>query len=76
MPRTLICQSRSVLTRTEAVVGGVGISAAGNDPTWEITVLVYLPHSSVAFSGAVNKSSNGASCSPTGAVPGRGKPAI
>jgi Flp pilus assembly protein TadG len=41
---------------------GVDISAAGNSPTWAITGLVYLPHSSVTFSGAVNKSSNGQSC--------------
>lgn len=41
---------------------GVDISAAGNSPTWDITGLVYLPHSSVTFSGAVNKASNGASC--------------
>ena len=41
---------------------GVDISAAGNSPTWDITGLVYLPHSSVTFSGAVNKSSNGGSC--------------
>jgi hypothetical protein len=38
------------------------ISAAGNSPTWDITGLVYLPHSSVTFSGAVNKSTNGLSC--------------
>jgi Flp pilus assembly protein TadG len=41
---------------------GVDISAAGNSPTWDITGLVYLPHSTVTFSGAVNKSSNGYSC--------------
>jgi hypothetical protein len=41
---------------------GVDISAAGNSPTWDITGLVYLPHASVTFSGAVNKSSNGQSC--------------
>jgi Flp pilus assembly protein TadG len=41
---------------------GVDISAAGNSPTWNISGLVYLPHSSVTFSGAVNKSSNGATC--------------
>ena len=40
----------------------VNISVAGNTPTWNITGLVYLPNSSVTFSGAVNKSSNGASC--------------
>jgi Flp pilus assembly protein TadG len=45
-----------------ALSTGVDISAAGNSPTWDITGLVYLPHSSVTFSGAVNKSSNGASC--------------
>jgi Flp pilus assembly protein TadG len=41
---------------------GVDISDAGNSPTWKITGIVYLPHSSVTLSGAVNKSSNGASC--------------
>jgi len=45
-----------------ALTTGVDISAAGNSPTWKITGVVYLPHSSVTFSGAVNKSSNGASC--------------
>ena len=44
------------------LTSGVDVSAAGNSPTWDITGLVYLPHSSVTFSGAVNKSSNGASC--------------
>jgi hypothetical protein len=41
---------------------GVNISAAGNSPTWDISGLVYLPHSSVTVSGAVNKSSNGQDC--------------
>ena len=40
----------------------VDISAAGNSPTWNISGLVYLPHSSVTLSGAVNKSGTGASC--------------
>jgi hypothetical protein len=40
----------------------VDISAAGNTPTWDITGLVYLPHSSVTLSGAVNKATNGLSC--------------
>jgi Flp pilus assembly protein TadG len=44
------------------ITSGVDISAAGNSPTWDITGLVYLPHANVTFSGAVNKSSNGASC--------------
>jgi hypothetical protein len=45
-----------------SLTSGVDVSAAGNSPTWDITGLVYLPHSSVTFSGAVNRSSNGASC--------------
>ncbi len=40
----------------------VDVSAAGNSPTWNLSGLVYLPHSSVTFSGAVNKSSHGQSC--------------
>jgi Putative Flp pilus-assembly TadE/G-like len=45
-----------------ALTTGVNISAAGKTPSWDISGLVYLPHSTVLFSGAVNKSSNGASC--------------
>jgi hypothetical protein len=45
-----------------SLTSGVDISEAGNSPTWKVTGLVYLPHSSVTFSGAVNKSSNGMSC--------------
>jgi hypothetical protein len=45
-----------------ALTFGVNISDAGNSPTWDITGLVYLPHATATFSGAVNKSSNGASC--------------
>jgi hypothetical protein len=41
---------------------GVDISDAGNSPAWDITGLVYLPHSTVTFSGIVNKASNGKSC--------------
>jgi Flp pilus assembly protein TadG len=41
---------------------GVDITSAGNGPTWNITGLVYLPHASVTFSGAVNKSSTGNAC--------------
>jgi Flp pilus assembly protein TadG len=40
----------------------VDVAAAGNSPTWNISGLVYLPHSSVTLSGAVNKSSNGLLC--------------
>ena len=40
----------------------VDVAAAGNSPTWDISGLVYLPHSSVTLSGAVNKSTNGANC--------------
>ena len=45
-----------------ALTTGVNISAAGNSPTWNITGMVYLPHASVTFSGAVNKSNNGHAC--------------
>jgi hypothetical protein len=41
---------------------GVDITYAGNSPTWDITGLIYLPHSSLTFKGAVNKSSNGHAC--------------
>lgn len=38
------------------------VSYSGNQPTWDISGLVYLPKSNVTFSGAVNKSGTGASC--------------
>ena len=38
------------------------ISYAGNNPTWNISGLVYLPRSNVTFSGAVNKAGGGAEC--------------
>lgn len=44
------------------ITNGVDISAAGNSPTWDITGAVYMPHSAVTFSGAVNKANNGNSC--------------
>jgi len=45
-----------------ALTQNVDLTAAGNSPTWNITSLVYLPHSSVTLSGAVSKSSTGVSC--------------
>jgi Flp pilus assembly protein TadG len=45
-----------------SLTNNVNISAAGNSPTWDISGLVYLPHSSVTLSGAVNKSASGAIC--------------
>jgi Flp pilus assembly protein TadG len=45
-----------------ALTKGVDLSAAGNSPTWNLSGLVYLPHSSVTLSGAVNKSSQGQTC--------------
>lgn len=45
-----------------SLTGGVNITEAGNQPTWSITGLVYLPKASVTLSGAVNKSSYGKSC--------------
>jgi len=50
------------LYQDPALTSGVDLSAAGNSPTWDISGLVYLPHSNVTFSGAVNKSSNGSAC--------------
>jgi Flp pilus assembly protein TadG len=50
------------LYQDPSLTSGIDISAAGNTPTWDISGLVYLPHSSVTFSGAVNKASNGQSC--------------
>ena len=44
------------------LTSGVNISAAGSSPSWNITGLVYLPHASVTFNGAINKSSYGGSC--------------
>ena len=41
---------------------GVNLTYAGNDPTWDITGLVYMPHAHVTISGAINKSTNGAVC--------------
>jgi hypothetical protein len=45
-----------------SLTSGVDIAYTGNSPTWDLTGLIYLPHSSVTFSGAVNKSSNGQAC--------------
>jgi len=45
-----------------ALTKGMDIAAAGNSPTWNLTGLVYLPHSSVTLNGAVNKSSQGLTC--------------
>jgi len=44
------------------LTSGVDITEAGNSPTWDMTGLVYLPHSSVTFSGVINKATNGLSC--------------
>src|SRR5262249_17235407 len=45
-----------------ALTTNVDISYAGNSPAWNITGLIYLPHASVTFSGAVNKASTGMLC--------------
>jgi hypothetical protein len=42
--------------------GNLDITAAGNSPTWDISGMVYLPHSNVTLSGAVGKGSYGARC--------------
>jgi Flp pilus assembly protein TadG len=40
----------------------VNVSAAGNSPTWNISGLVYLPHSSVTLSGSAGASTMGKKC--------------
>jgi len=51
-----------MIYQNPALTTGVDISAAGSSPAWNITGLVYLPHASVTFNGAINKSSYGGSC--------------
>jgi Flp pilus assembly protein TadG len=41
---------------------GVDITYKGNNPAWDISGGVYLPHSNLQMSGAVNKSSSGGDC--------------
>lgn len=41
---------------------GVDISSAGNQPTWDITGLIYVPNSQVTLKGSVSKSTNGYQC--------------
>ena len=53
------------LYQDPGTTSGVNIDYAGsnpNTPVWNITGLVYMPNADVAFSGAVNKASNGLSC--------------
>ncbi len=45
-----------------SLTSGVDISDAGNSPSWNISGLVYLPHSSVTFSGVVGKATSGLAC--------------
>jgi len=45
-----------------AITTNVSFTYAGNNPTWDITGLVYFPKADVTFSGAVNKSATGAAC--------------
>jgi Flp pilus assembly protein TadG len=44
------------------LTNNVSLTYSGNQPTWDISGAVYLPNANFTFSGAVNKSSNGASC--------------
>jgi len=50
------------LYQDPSLTNGVDISAAGNSPSWNITGLVYFPHASVTFSGAVGKATSGVAC--------------
>ncbi|GAA4762519.1 TadE/TadG family type IV pilus assembly protein [Novosphingobium ginsenosidimutans] len=44
------------------ITTGVDFTYAGNKPAWKITGAIYLPKSSVTFSGIVDKADNGAYC--------------
>jgi hypothetical protein len=50
------------LYQDPALTTGVDFTYAGNTPTWNITGVVYFPHASIAFKGAINHSLYGASC--------------
>ena len=54
--------SGAAIYQDPSLTTNVNISAAGNSPTWDLSGLVYLPHSTVTLSGAVNKSSQGQDC--------------
>jgi Flp pilus assembly protein TadG len=45
-----------------AITNGVDFSYTGNNPAWKITGVIYLPNSTVSFSGIVNKADDGTSC--------------
>ncbi len=45
-----------------ALTTGVDMTAAGNQPTWNISGVIYVPKSNLSFSGTVNKANNGLQC--------------
>jgi Flp pilus assembly protein TadG len=45
-----------------ALTTNINVAAAGYQPAWDISGLVYLPHSSVELKGAVNKAAAGQLC--------------
>jgi Flp pilus assembly protein TadG len=45
-----------------SLTAGVDVTYKGNNPQWDITGAVYLPHSNVQISGDVSQSTNGADC--------------
>lgn len=52
--------SGDAIWQDNALKSGVDISYNGNNPTWDITGLVYVPNSNVSITGAVGK--DGLSC--------------
>ena len=44
------------------MTSGVDWSSAGSGLNWNVTGLIYMPNSNIAFSGAVNKASTGYNC--------------
>jgi Flp pilus assembly protein TadG len=45
-----------------SITSGVDMTFAGNNPTFNFSGVVYLPHADLTFSGAINKANGGAAC--------------
>ncbi|HEV2363874.1 MAG TPA: pilus assembly protein TadG-related protein [Caulobacteraceae bacterium] len=45
-----------------SLTSGVDMSAAGNSPTLDLSGVLYMPHSSITLSGAINHATHGLSC--------------
>jgi Flp pilus assembly protein TadG len=54
--------SGAAIYQDPSLTTGLDVAAAGNSPTWNISGLIYMPHSSVTLKGAVDKATHGHSC--------------